>query len=110
MKKLLVCALAAAMSVSLLAGCGSTAETTTPATDAAVEATTEAAPEAAAPTEVTDVALKVWCPQNQVDTGIMEQQQAAFGDVYRLQSRYICTEIIGREQWEQIGDQNGKRD
>lgn len=39
-----------------------------------------------------------------------KQQQAAFGDVYRLQSRYICTEIIGREQWEQIGDQNGKRD
>ena len=27
---------------------------------------------------VTNVALKVYCPQNQVDTGIMEQQQQAF--------------------------------
>ena len=75
MKKLLVCALAAAMSVSLLAGCGNTAETAAPAaTEAATEAAAEeAAPaeEAAAPTEVTDVALKVWCPQNQVDTKIM---------------------------------------
>lgn len=39
-----------------------------------------------------------------------KQQQAAFDDVYRLESRYLCTEIIGREQWEQIGDHNGKRD
>ena len=99
MKKLLVCALAAAMSVSLLAGCGSTAETTTPATDAAVEATTEVAEveTEAAPVEVTDVALKVWCPQNQVDTGIMEQQQAAFAAAHPEYNITWTTEIVGED-------------
>lgn len=101
MKKLLVCALAAAMSVSLLAGCGSsTAETTTPATDAAVEATTDAAEveTEAAPVEVTDVALKVWCPQNQVDTGIMEQQQAAFAAAHPEYNITWTTEIVGEDK------------
>ncbi len=97
MKKLLVCALVAAMSVSVLAGCGSTAETTTPATEAVVEtdaATDDAAPEV---TEVTDVALKVWCPQNQVDTGIMEQQQAAFAEAHPEYNITWTTEIVGED-------------
>ena len=102
MKKLLVCALAAAMSVSLLAGCGNTAETAAPAaTEAATEAAAEeAAPaeEAAAPTEVTDVALKVWCPQNQVDTKIMEQQQAAFAEAHPEWNITWTTEIVGEDK------------
>lgn len=28
--------------------------------------------------EVTDITLKVWCPSNQIDTGIMAEQQKAF--------------------------------
>ena len=76
MKKLLVCALTAAMSFTALAGCGSntneTTTSTTPAADAEAPAADAEAPaadaeapaadadaEAAAPTEVTDVALTV---------------------------------------------------
>ena len=101
MKKFLVCALAAAMSVSVLAGCGSS--TTEPAaeanTEAAAEVATDAAAEeeAAAPTEVTDVALKVWCPQNQVDTGIMEQQQAAFAAAHPEYNITWTTEVVGED-------------
>ena len=100
MKKLLVCALAAAMSVSLLAGCGSTTEPAAPATDAAAPADDAAAPadDAAAPAEVTDVALKVWCPQNQVDTGIMEQQQAAFAEAHPEWNITWTTEIVGEDK------------
>lgn len=91
MKKLLVCALAAAMSVSVLAGCGGTTENATSATDAAVEETN-------ATGEVTDVALKVWCPQNQVDTGIMEQQQKAFAEAHPEWNITWTTEIVGEDK------------
>lgn len=82
-RKALVCALAAVMSVSLLAGCGSdsgngnTSGNTTG--------------------EVTDVSLKVWCPQNQVDTGIMEQQQAAFAAEHPEWNITWTTEIVGED-------------
>lgn len=35
-----------------------------------------------APAEVKNITLKVWCPQNQVDTGIMDQQQKAFAALH----------------------------
>lgn len=82
-RKALACALAAVMSVSLLAGCGSdsgngnTSGNTTG--------------------EVTDVSLKVWCPQNQVDTGIMEQQQAAFAAEHPEWNITWTTEIVGED-------------
>ena len=62
MKKLLALALAATMSLALLVGCGSK-----PADDGA----------SAGPEEIT---LTVWCPQNQIETGIMEAQQKAFAE------------------------------
>ena len=42
---------------------------------------------------------------------ILEKQQklSGFKGVYRLESDYVCTELIGREQREQIGVINGKR-
>lgn len=36
------------------------------------------------------------------------QQITAEDYVYRLNGKYICTEMIGREQQEKIGDTNGK--
>lgn len=62
MKKLLALALAAVMSMAVLVGCGSK-----PADDGA-----SAGPE--------KIKLTVWCPQNQVETGIMEAQQKAFAE------------------------------
>lgn len=42
---------------------------------------------------------------------IVKKQEAFFcrEGLYRLESSYTCTEIIGREQREQIGEKNGKR-
>lgn len=64
MKKLLALALAAAMSFTLLVGCGSK--------PAGEDENASAGPE--------EIKLTVWCPQNQVETGIMEQQQKAFAE------------------------------
>ena len=64
MKKLLALALVAVMSLSLLVGCGGKEEGN--GGDA------PAGPEA--------IKLTVWCPQNQVESGIMAEQQAAFAE------------------------------
>lgn len=42
---------------------------------------------------------------------IVKKQDALFctEELYRLESSYTCTEMIGREQREQIGEKNGKR-
>lgn len=110
MKKLLVCALVAAMSFSTLVGCGSSttepaAETTTEEAATTEETTTEEttteeteAAETAEVTEVQDISLKVWCPQNQVDTGIMEQQQAAFAELHPEWNITWTTEIVGEDK------------
>jgi len=37
-----------------------------------------------------------------------EENLAPEQDLYRFRGSYICTEMIGREQLEQIGDINGK--
>ena len=98
MKKALALALATVLSVSLLAGCGKKEEK--PA-DTNVTETTETpaeTPKEEAPAEVTDVALKVWCPQNQVDTGIMEEQQAAFAAAHPEWNITWTTEIVGEDK------------
>jgi len=63
MKKLLALALAAAMSMTLLVGCGGGS--------GEGEQSSEG-PES--------IKLTVWCPQNQVETGIMDAQQKAFAE------------------------------
>lgn len=95
MKKAISFVLATVMSMSLLAGCGGEKAATGAEAPAAG---TEAAPEAAATGEVTDVSLKVWCPQNQVDTGIMEQQQAAFAAEHPEWNITWTTEIVGEDK------------
>lgn len=99
-KKALAVVLATAMSVTLLAGCGdnetggagSTGGDTGNAGNTEVGGT-----EAGGSGEVTDVALKVWCPQNQVDTGIMADQQAAFAAAHPEWNITWTTEIVGED-------------
>lgn len=101
MKKALACALAAAMSVSMLAGCGSNgAENATNQTAGATETKGEATEDSKAetPAEVQDISLKVWCPQNQVDTKIMEQQQAAFAEEHPEWNITWTTEVVGEDK------------
>lgn len=64
MKKLLALALVGVMSASLLIGCGGKSEGEGDKASSGPEA----------------VKLTVWCPQNQVESGIMEQQQKAFAE------------------------------
>jgi len=72
MKRILATLLAVIMCMGLLAGCGEkTTQTEAPKGTEAPKATE-------APAAPTEIALTVWCPQNQIDTGIMAEQQAAF--------------------------------
>ncbi|MBR2948592.1 MAG: extracellular solute-binding protein [Lachnospiraceae bacterium] len=77
MKKLIATALIAAMSLTMLAGCGNSG--------------------AAGKGDVTDVALKVWVPQNQLDTGIIEEQQKAFAELHPEWNITWTTEIVGED-------------
>lgn len=70
MKKLLACALVGAMSMTMLAGCGNKTE---------------------------GVSLKVWVPQNQVDSGIIAEQQTAFAELHPEWDITWTTEIIGED-------------
>lgn len=72
MKKLLATALTAAMTMSLLTGCGAE--------------------------KAQGVTLKVWCPQNQIDTGIMEQQQKAFAEAHPEYDITWVTEVVGEDK------------
>lgn len=94
MKKAVASALAVMMSVSLLAGCGGD-ENTSAGGAAGTEA---AASNVAASGETQDITLKVWCPQNQVDTGIMEEQQAAFAEAHPEWNITWTTEIVGEDK------------
>ena len=67
-RKTLALLLAGAMALSLLSGCGGGDDK--PSGSSSTPGGTS--------DEVTDITLKVWCPSNQIDTGIMDQQQKAF--------------------------------
>lgn len=95
-KKALACLMASVMSVSLLAGCGGSDDASQG--DATPAGTEAAADDAAAPVEVQDISLKVWCPQNQVDTGIMEEQQAAFQAEHPEWNITWTTEVVGEDK------------
>ena len=93
MKKILASALIAVMSLSMLAGCGGSgddANANVPNTQ--VENDTQATTP-----EVTEVALKVWCPQNQIDTGLMAEQQAAFAALHPEWNIAWTTEAVGED-------------
>lgn len=99
MKKKVIAMLMAATMVATMAGCGNN-DTSSSTGSSSQTATTEtgAGDSAEAPAEVTDVALKVWCPQNQVDTGIMEEQQQAFAAEHPEWNITWTTEIVGEDK------------
>lgn len=85
MKKLLASLLLGAMTISLLTGCAGTKDNTGDKGnngDGKAEAIT----------------LKVWCPQNQVDTGIMDQQQKAFAEANPQWDITWVTEVVGEDK------------
>ncbi len=47
---------------------------------------------------VQEVSLKVWCPQNQVDSGIMEKQQKAFEAEHPEWKITWITEVVGEDK------------
>lgn len=73
-RKTLATLLAGALALSLLAGCSSKDSGGSPSSNPGSTTTDNQGGTG----EVTDITLKVWCPSNQIDTGIMAQQQDAF--------------------------------
>ena len=65
--------LAGVMALGLLAGCGGGGNNDTPSNGSSPSDAS-----GGSSGEVTDITLKVWCPSNQIDTGILAQQQEAF--------------------------------
>ena len=105
MKKFIVALLLAAMTMASVTGCGKGGDSgqsgTAPETGADSAKTQDAGAAdsgAAASGEVQDISLKVWCPQNQVDTGIMEQQQAAFAAEQPEYNITWTTVIVGEDK------------
>lgn len=83
--------LAGAMALSLLAGCSN--KDTQPSAGGNAGGN-----DGGNDGEVTEVALKVWCPSNQVETGIMEQQQKAFQEAHPEWKITWTTEIVGEDK------------
>lgn len=95
MKKVLATVLATVMTVTMLTGCGGSDNSSQ---GAAASAQDDAAAGNAAPAEVQDVSLKVWVPQNQVDTKIIDQQEAAFAELHPEWNITWTTEIVGEDK------------
>ncbi|MDE6926098.1 MAG: extracellular solute-binding protein, partial [Acetatifactor sp.] len=96
-KKLLAAFLTATMVVAAMTGCGNSG---TSGSGAAGSGTADSgnSSNGGGTTGTTDVSLKVYCPQNQVDTGIMEQQQQAFAAAHPEYNITWTTEIVGEDK------------
>ena len=77
-RKVLASLLAGAMALSLMAGCSNGGSTSTPSGGSGSGSGSNTPSGGSTSGEVTDITLKVWCPSNQIDTGIMKEQQDAF--------------------------------
>ena len=86
-KKVLSLLLVAAMGVSMLVGCGGSA-----GSGDSKEPVSESKPEG--PVEV---ALKVWCPQNQIDTKLMDEQTKAFAEAHPEWKITWTVEAVGED-------------
>ncbi len=75
-KKVLATLLATAMSLTLLAGCGGNGGGESQAGGNGGES------QVGASGETTDVSLLVWVPQNQIDSGIIQEQEEAFATAH----------------------------
>ena len=95
----LVAITVAATMMSVMAGCGAS-NTAAPAANANTETAEagDAGQAAAASGEVTDVNLKVWVPNNQVDTGIIDEQEAAFQEAHPEWNITWTNEIVGDDK------------
>ena len=91
-KKLLAAFLTATMVVAAMTGCGNSGTSGSGTADSGNSSNGGGA------TGTTDVSLKVYCPQNQVDTGIMEQQQQAFAAAHPEYNITWTTEIVGEDK------------
>ena len=100
LKKVLAALMVVTMTAAILVGCGSgnsSSGSASSGSSSSGSSSSESAPAQEAPAEVQDVALKVWCPQNQVDTKTMEQQQAAFAEAHPEYNITWTTEIVGED-------------
>lgn len=75
--------LAGIMALGLLAGCGGGNDTpsndsSNDSSNASTPSSDNSTPSNSSSGEATPITLKVWCPTNQIETGIMDQQQQAF--------------------------------
>ena len=110
MKKKKFCALmlTAAMAATLLAGCGNdgASQGSSSQGDSSQEGSSqseasqgdESTSGGAASGETQDIALKVWCPQNQIDTGTMSQMQEAFAAAHPEYNITWTTEVVGEDK------------
>lgn len=102
MKKLLALLLTAAMAVTVMTGCG---DDKTPdnqgsgneGSNAGNEGNTSGGGDTQSG-DVQDVSLKVWCPQNQIDTGAMDQMQKAFAAAHPEYNITWTTEVVGEDK------------
>ncbi len=94
-KKLIAMLMATAMTVSM-AGCDDGGNNASTSDGESSSAATEQSSQGTA--QVTDVSLKVWCPANQVDTGIMDEQQKAFAELHPEWNITWTTEIVGEDK------------
>lgn len=92
-KKLLAVLLTAAMAAAAMTGCGGQG-----ASSGNASGSSTSGGAAANGGGTTDVTLKVYCPQNQVDTGIMAQQQEAFAAEHPEYNITWETEIVGEDK------------
>ena len=80
MKKFCAALLTAAMAATALTGCGGDGDTSGGESGG-----------------VQNISLKVWCPSNQVETGIMKQQQEAFAAEHPEWNITWTTEVVGED-------------
>lgn len=97
MKKLLVTLLMAAMATTLLAGCGDDAGKDSSGTQSG-GVSDESGSAGGGNGETQDISLKVWCPQNQIDTGAMDQMQKAFAAEHPEWNITWTTEVVGEDK------------
>ena len=48
--------------------------------------------------ETQDITLKVWCPQNQIDTGAMDQMEKAFAEAHPEWNITWKNEVVGEDK------------
>lgn len=96
-KKLLAALLTATMVVAAMTGCGNSGTAGNSSAGSSTAGNGNSS-NGGGTTGTTDVALKVYCPQNQVDTGIMEQQQQAFAAAHPEYNITWTTEVVGEDK------------